>query len=92
MTLNLNAEPETIEADPERSAVVVIDMQNFDISPGGLFDLTGTNATHGKNVIEPIKKVWNARCPSRRYSVRDQRNAPVGVEVRNVACQVRSPA
>ncbi len=57
MKLNLNAEPETIEFDPERSAIVVIDMQNFDIAPGGLFDLTGVDTTHGKKVIEPIKKV-----------------------------------
>ncbi len=57
MKLNLNAEPETIEFDPERSAVVVIDMQNFDIAPGGFFDLTGADTNHGRNVIGPIKKV-----------------------------------
>lgn len=57
MKVKLTAEPEAIEFDPEKSAIVVVDMQNYDIAPGGLFDLTGVDTTHGRNVIEPIKAV-----------------------------------
>jgi ureidoacrylate peracid hydrolase len=55
--VQLGAEPEAIELDPRQSAVVVIDMQNYDCKPGGFFDLTGTDFTHGANVIQPIKRL-----------------------------------
>ena len=56
MKTNLRAEPESISFDPSKSALCVIDMQNYDIKPGGFFDLTGVDTEHGKRVIEPIKK------------------------------------
>jgi ureidoacrylate peracid hydrolase len=31
-------------------------MQNYDIKPGGLFDLTGVDTDHGRRVIEPIQR------------------------------------
>lgn len=55
MNVKLPAEPEAIQFDPRSSAVVVIDMQNYDVSPGGYFDLTGVDTTHGRNVVQPIK-------------------------------------
>lgn len=55
MKVTLRAEPDSIAFDPEKSAVVIVDMQNFDISPGGLFDLTDVDTTHGQKVIAPIK-------------------------------------
>jgi ureidoacrylate peracid hydrolase len=55
--VQLGAEPAPIEFDPRQSAVVVIDMQNYDCTPGGFFDLTGTDFTHGANVIKPIKRL-----------------------------------
>jgi ureidoacrylate peracid hydrolase len=58
--VKLSAEPEPIEIDPERSALIVIDMQNFDISPGGFFDLTDVDTTHGQKVIAPIQTVSGA--------------------------------
>ncbi|MEE9157011.1 MAG: cysteine hydrolase, partial [Gammaproteobacteria bacterium] len=57
MRVSLNAEPEAIDIDLERSAVCVIDMQNFDVKPGGAFDLTGVDITHGQRVIAPIQRV-----------------------------------
>lgn len=56
----LSAEPEPIEIDPEKSALIIVDMQNFDISPGGFFDLTDIDTTHGQRVIAPIKTVSGA--------------------------------
>jgi isochorismate hydrolase len=35
MKTNLRAEPESISFDPSKSALCVIDMQNYDIKPGG---------------------------------------------------------
>jgi ureidoacrylate peracid hydrolase len=65
MKLRLSTEPENIDFDPRKSAVCVIDMQNWDIKPGGLFDLTGVDTTHGQKVIEPIRTVlFTARAAS----------------------------
>jgi ureidoacrylate peracid hydrolase len=57
MKMNLDAEPEPIEFDPHRSAVCVIDMQNWDIKPGGFFDLARIDTTHGQKVVAPIRRV-----------------------------------
>ena len=56
MNIPLHAEPEPINFDPSKSALCVIDMQNYDIKPGGFFDLTGVDTEHGRRVIEPIKR------------------------------------
>jgi len=64
--LKLAAEPESIEFDPSRSAVLVIDMQNYDCKPGGFFDLAGTDFTHGAKTIEPIRRLLDH---ARRASV-----------------------
>ncbi|MCY4581670.1 MAG: isochorismatase family protein [Chloroflexi bacterium] len=56
MQLNLRAEPESIEFDASRSALCVIDMQNYDIKPGGFFDLTGVDTEHGRRVIPTIQR------------------------------------
>ena len=56
MKTNLMAEPENIPVDFSQSALCVIDMQNYDVKPGGYFDLTGVDFTHGERVIEPIQK------------------------------------
>lgn len=57
MKVPLAAQPEPIEFDPAASAVIVIDMQNYDCTPGGFFDLVGIDFTHGRNVVQPIKRV-----------------------------------
>lgn len=57
MKMTLIAEPEAIEFDPRESAVVVVDMQNWDVKPGGSMDLMGGDITHGQKVIEPIRLV-----------------------------------
>ena len=39
--VRLQAKPEPLDIDLERTAVVVVDMQNSFVSKGGMFDLAG---------------------------------------------------
>ena len=52
--------PDTIEADPEHSAVVVVDMQNAFASKGGMFDLSGLDISGAQSVITVLKNVLAA--------------------------------
>lgn len=54
------AEPEPIEIDLLSTAVMVIDMQNAFVSKGGFFDLTATDISHSRNIIQPVKHVCEA--------------------------------
>jgi len=54
------AEPEAVDIDLQRTAVIVIDMQNAFISKGGMFDLRGLDVTPNQKIIEPIKKICSA--------------------------------
>ena len=56
----LQAEPEPLEIDMKRTAILVIDMQNAFASKGGMFDLWGFNLSNIPQVIESIKKVISA--------------------------------
>ena len=60
VTIELVAEPEPIDIDLQRTAVVIVDMQNAFISKGGMFDLRGIDVTPNQKIIEPIKKICNA--------------------------------
>jgi ureidoacrylate peracid hydrolase len=56
----LQAEPDPLEIDLKRTAVLVIDMQNVFVSKGGYFDLMGFNISSCAAVIGPIAQVLNA--------------------------------
>lgn len=56
----LQAEPEPLQIDRQRTAVIVIDMQNAFVSKGGFFDLVGYDIAPGQRTIEPIKKITAA--------------------------------
>lgn len=56
----LEAEPEPLEIDRQRSAVIVIDMQNAFVSKGGMFDLWRFDISGGQKIIGPIKKITSA--------------------------------
>lgn len=56
----LQTEPEPLEIDLKRTAVVVVDMQNAFVSNGGMFDLWGVNVSRNQKIIEPIKRLINA--------------------------------
>jgi ureidoacrylate peracid hydrolase len=63
----LLAEPEPLEADPKRAAVVVVDMQNAFVSKGGLFDLRGFDIQPGQRIVPCIRKICDA---ARRRSMK----------------------
>ena len=56
----VQAEPEPLEIDLQRFAVIVIDMQNAFVSKGGMFDLMGRDITQTQEIIEPIRKITSA--------------------------------
>jgi len=56
----LQAEPEPLQIDLKRMAVIVVDVQNAFVSRGGMFDLRGFDISHIAQVIEPIKKITSA--------------------------------
>jgi ureidoacrylate peracid hydrolase len=58
--VKLPADPEAVDIDLSRTAVIIIDMQNAFVSKGGMFDLRGFDPTPTQKTIEPIKKVCDA--------------------------------
>jgi ureidoacrylate peracid hydrolase len=49
--------PNSIDVDPERSAVMVVDMQNAFATKGGMFDLSGLDISGASQVIKAVKQV-----------------------------------
>lgn len=56
----LNAQPDSITLDPERTAVIVVDMQNDFGSPGGLFDHGGVDISAIRQALVPTREVLAA--------------------------------
>lgn len=56
----LQAEPEPLEIDLQRTAVMVIDMQNTFVSKGGLFDLLGVDISVYQDTIRTINRIYAA--------------------------------
>jgi ureidoacrylate peracid hydrolase len=56
----LNARPEPIDVAFERSAVVVVDMQNAFASKGGTLDLAGADLSEAPRVVRTIREVLDA--------------------------------
>jgi ureidoacrylate peracid hydrolase len=52
----IDAKPEPVTIDPERAALIVIDMQNDFGSPGGMFDRASVDISGIRQVIEPTKR------------------------------------
>ncbi len=57
--VKLQAEPEPLEIDLQRTAVVIVDMQNGYASKGGYYDLRGDSIVVSRfnRIIEPIKRL-----------------------------------
>ena len=53
----LQAEPEALEIDLERTAIIVIDMQNAFVRKGGMYDLWGRDISRIPKIIAPIKRI-----------------------------------
>lgn len=58
--VKIQAEPETVEVDLSRTAVIVVDMQNAFVSKGGMWDVRGVDVTKIWRVMKPIKQVLEA--------------------------------
>lgn len=53
----IQAEPEPIEIDLQRTAVLVIDMQNAFVNKGGMFDLSGKDMEYIAKTIVPNRNI-----------------------------------
>jgi ureidoacrylate peracid hydrolase len=62
--VRLQARPEAVDIDLERTALVVVDMQNAFVSKGGMFDLAGFDISGAAPVIEVNRRLIAAarRC------------------------------
>jgi ureidoacrylate peracid hydrolase len=58
--VRLPAEPEAVEIDPARTAVIVVDMQNAFAAKGGMLDLAGMDITGADEVININRQVLEA--------------------------------
>jgi ureidoacrylate peracid hydrolase len=56
----LQAQPDPIDIDLDKLAVVVIDMQNAFVSEGGMFDLWGIDISRGQEIVAPIRRILDA--------------------------------
>lgn len=58
-TLVIEAKPQPIEIELERTAIIAVDMQNAFMSKGGMFELSGVDVSAFQRVIEPCSRVIN---------------------------------
>jgi len=58
--ITLEAEPEPLQIDLQRTAVVVIDMQNAFVSEGGLLNMVGADVSGTPKIVEIINNVTKA--------------------------------
>jgi ureidoacrylate peracid hydrolase len=58
--VTLQAKPQSIEIDPARTALVVVDMQNSFVAKGGMFDLAGFDISGSAPVIEVNRRLLDA--------------------------------
>ena len=59
-TVLVEAQPQSINVDPTKAAVIVVDMQNDFVSEGGLFEHAGVDISGAQKVIAPIAQVLTA--------------------------------
>ena len=58
--VTIQAEPGSIDIDLNRTAVMVIDMQNAFVSKGGMFDLSGKDMDYIAKTIQPNQRIIKA--------------------------------
>lgn len=59
-TIDLPAEPSSVSLDLDRTALLVVDMQNAFASPGGMLDLAGIDVRPARDVIANASMVVEA--------------------------------
>jgi ureidoacrylate peracid hydrolase len=57
MTGMLEAKPKPLEIDPQRTTVIIIDMQNACVSNGGMFNLFGLDVSNSQKTFGPINSL-----------------------------------
>lgn len=60
MSVVLTARPEALEIDRERTAVLLVDMQNAFASPGGMLDLAGIDVSAARGAVANARLVVEA--------------------------------
>jgi ureidoacrylate peracid hydrolase len=58
--IRIPAEPEALDIDPARAAVIVVDMQNAFASKGGMLELAGMDITGADQVVDANLRVLTA--------------------------------
>jgi len=58
--ITIEAEPQPILVDLEKSAVLVVDMQNAFVHKEGYFDLVGLDITPIQRIVKPCQKIIHA--------------------------------
>lgn len=58
--VRLDARPEAISLDPAKTALIVVDMQNAFLSPGGMLDQAGIDISAAPQTIEAAQRVLKA--------------------------------
>jgi ureidoacrylate peracid hydrolase len=56
-TVTIKAEPESIEIDFSKTAIIVVDMQNAFVRKGGYFDLIGIDISSTEKILKPCKSI-----------------------------------
>jgi ureidoacrylate peracid hydrolase len=56
-TIVTEAEPEPIELDFTKTAILVVDMQNAFVSKGGYFDIIGIDISAAEKIVHPCRKI-----------------------------------
>lgn len=59
-SMNIEAAPSPVQVDPDRTAVIVVDMQNAFGSPGGMFDKAGIDISCIQGAIAPTRAAVEA--------------------------------
>src|SRR5207302_10117780 len=59
-TVHLEAEPASLQLDLDRTALIVVDMQNGFASPGGMLDLAGIDVGPAREVVANARMVCEA--------------------------------
>ncbi|MFC1947465.1 cysteine hydrolase family protein [Chloroflexota bacterium] len=58
--VTIQAEPEPLEIDLKRTAIMVIDMQNAFVSEGGMFALSGKDMDYIAKTVQPNQRIIKA--------------------------------
>jgi len=56
----LQARPEALNINPVQTAVIIVDMQNAFVKPGGLWDQLGFDIAGATAVVETIRRLATA--------------------------------